>query len=154
MQKLEPIELLDEVLNFIKIGEHWKTLKVIRSHFRALNIELTPDDLTRILLKLMDDDYVLYSKVEDYTKDHYKATYDGMLFSGYIKQREIDEINFLRAGQLEKRIEANEKSLRRATWFAGFAATAVLLWYIFIYFYPVHKDYPYWIWQTIPKKSP
>lgn len=154
MKKLEPIELLDEVLNFIKIGEQWKTLKVIRTHFREIETELTNDDLTRILFKLMADDYVLYSEVDDYTKDHYTATYSGMLFHGYIKQKEIDNLNFLRAGQLEKRIVANERSLRYATWFAGFAAILLLLWQVFLWVNPTYSDFPYVLFGIVRKTIP
>jgi hypothetical protein len=152
MKKLEPIQLIDEVLNFIKTGEHWKTLSVIHAHFRGVNIELQNDDLYRILLKLMDDNYVEYSEVDDYRKDHYMATYNGILFLGYVKQREIDDLNNVISDLNKKRIIRNEKLLVSGTWSAGIAAALLLLWQVWIWFYPIHNDYPYWIWETIPKK--
>lgn len=112
-------------------------------------------EIFEILLKLMKDGYI--------TSPHggghgiYFSNFDGRLFidnGGYTEERNRRIAHEIIASQNEKRIIRNEKLLVIGTWFAGFAAAFLLLWSMWIWFYPIHKDYPYWIWETIPKKKP
>jgi hypothetical protein len=150
MQKLEPIELLDEVLNFIKIGEYWKTRKVIDSHFRSINIELTHDDLDRIIIKLMGDNYIDQTRMDDYTKDHYTATYDGILFHGYVKQRLLDNERLISINQMAIATKKYNTRLLWATCCAGIAAALLLLWQVVVWVYPKYDDFHN---RNLPKKS-
>jgi hypothetical protein len=104
------------------------------------------------LYKLQEDNYAYELKHQDNKKYKiYSVSIKGSIFHGYVKQKEIEDLNQTIFVQNEMRIVRNEKWLTRGTWFAGIAALLLLLWQVFLYFYPVHADYSYWIWQTIPK---
>jgi hypothetical protein len=104
-------------------------------------------ELRAILKKLETDGNALKNGME-----RYSPSFEGFLFIGYEKQRILEDETI--ESLLTAKREAKDYSTRLlwATWFAGVAGVLVLLWQVFVYFYPVHKDYPYWIWKTIPKK--
>jgi hypothetical protein len=104
------------------------------------------------LEKLLRDKYVYeFINRNDSNDIIYTITIEGIIFCGYVEQDRINVVNQTIFDQNETRIIRNEKWLIRGTWFAGFAGLLLLLWQIFLYFYPVHADYPYFFWQTIKK---
>jgi len=104
-------------------------------------------DLQKILDYLMLEKYI---ELGDYQR--YKTTIAGELFIGFEKTEILqnDAIKTSQNNAYQAKTYADR--LLFATWCAGIAAVLLLLWQVFVYFYPVHKDYPYWIWETIPKK--
>jgi hypothetical protein len=134
------------------------------------SINLTPlvgasgyeKEIFEILLKLQKDGYITSEKIDG--KGKYASNFDGRLFidnGGYttkalkdandalLTQMEID-----RRLTLDVLLATNSTRLNSLTWWLVIGAFAVVAWQVFLYFYPVHKDYPYWIWETIPKKMP
>ncbi|GAC1314469.1 MAG: hypothetical protein NVSMB24_39160 [Mucilaginibacter sp.] len=86
------------------------------------------DEMNMLISKLERDGYLICKKENIYT-----ITAEGFLFGGYVKKEIIDAQN-------ERRIIRNEKLLIRGTWFAGLAAILLLVWQIFLYYYPPHAE--------------
>jgi hypothetical protein len=139
-----PNECLDEALKFLSLKDDDTEAEIsdadVMNHLmNGYDENITPIQARRIINKLRDDGYIMISLGSVY------LTFEGSFFVGYQQQQIIDDRN-------ERRIVRNERLLVNGTWFAGFAAVFLLAWQMFVYFYPVHKDFPYWIWETIPKK--
>lgn len=115
-----PIQKLDLTLNMLSDG--YKDIDHLRNN---LPFWPPPEEFHRIINRLIKDEYV-----QPFGGGDYMLTFDGEYFQsqgGYIKKDENDiKLNII-AGQNEKRITANEKSLLRATWFAGISAALLLL---------------------------
>jgi hypothetical protein len=170
MTELSIAQKLDVVLNVIKENEP-KT-KIVKRGMIALpettggittpyklSIDETiqkagviETDLIKLLAHLVSDKHIELEMTHPATHSYYKTTIIGELFIGYEKTEILQDKNFKIAqnNASEARIYANR--LLWATWCAGIAAVLLLLWQAWIWFYPVHANYPYWIWETIPKK--
>jgi hypothetical protein len=111
--------------------------------------------LLKIALYRLEEDKYAYELVneDDKKEKMWSITIQGAIFHGYVEQKRIDGINQFNAENAERVAIRNDRWLVRGTWFAGIAAVLLLLWQIFLWYYPQYKDYPYcWIWQTIVKK--
>lgn len=142
---LTPIEMLEMALRIFKF---YKNNMVIGQFYEwaAGRMVIDLDECTAIVTKLVKDGYVNEFKKDGMIfSNEYVISFEGLVFSGYKEKQIIDDQN-------ERRINQNELWLLRGTWFAGIAAILLLGWQIWIWFYPLHKDFPYWIWETIPKK--
>lgn len=154
MEIITPIQKLDAVLDFLKTQKSYLNHHSVDTGLRKVNIELDADDLIRIKDKLINDGYLIERKTNTLGSSIdpvYLISYSGYLFHGYIKQQAIDDLILCINAKNESRKSRNDHRLVVGTWFAGIAALLLLLWQVFLYFYPVHTNYPYWIWQTIPK---
>ncbi len=70
----------------------------------------------------------------------YRITVKGLLFNGYKNQSIKDGLN-------ESRIKSNMEWMMIGTIAASLFALLLLFWQIFVYLYPVHKDYPLFWFQ-------
>jgi len=114
----------------------------------------------QVLDRLVQDGYV---KVTDYYEPTIprawttrNITFDGSLCyedGGYTEEHNRRTLAEAAAAQNEMRIVRNERLLVRGTWAAAIVAGFLLLWNVWIWFYPVHKDYPYWFWEKVPAKK-
>lgn len=108
-------------------------------------------EVYEILIKLTKDGYInTHSSMGTGT---YVSNFDGRMFiqnGGYEAQAKRDQLQLTIAVQNETRTVRNERLLVNGTWFAGVAAVVLFLWQVWMWFYPVHKDYPYWFWEKIP----
>lgn len=147
MVSLVHLKKLDKVLDYLKENEQRETADPVTfaelSNYlaRELNYEITTKELLRIYTKLKRDEYVFE------TGGDYYLTYDGYVFHGYERQKEIEDLAYTISVQSENQIKSAQRKLLWGTWFAGIAALLLLLWQVFLYFYPVHADYPYFFWQ-------
>ena len=133
----------------------------------AANMDATSyvKEIGEILLKLYKDGYVHTQNTMGLAP--YVSNFDGRMFSksgGYsakasrdtatAEQQRIDAArlidlenqNLIHSGQLNTLTHR----LVVAAWFAFGAAAILFLWNVWIWFYPVHKDYPYWFWEKAP----
>jgi hypothetical protein len=155
MENLTPTEKLDVVLFFLKTQHQYLTWNSIRFELGKNGSEYEVGDFIRIMDKLINDGYLIEEKSNDKGTSIESIciiSYSGYLFHGYLEQEKHDELVQRVAEANESRARRNETRLVNGTWFAGAAAVFLLLWQIFLYFYPKHSDFPYWIWETIPKK--
>jgi len=150
MDDLKPIDELDYYLELLRKRNDIATITMIIAFSGK---EYSVDEyfrVRRIIDKFLRDKMVF--EIPDIPgrlqpDPSYQMTYEGLLFHGYRKQSEIDEMNHVIFVHNEKRIVRNEKWLNRGTWTASIVGVMLLLWQIFLYFYPVHADYPYFFWQ-------
>jgi hypothetical protein len=155
MENLLPIQKLDIVLNFLKTQKEYQRWFQIRNKLNDSGIVLDGDDFVRIIDKLINDGYLIEIKKNDQGTSIVPLcliSYSGYLFEGYQEQKRINDINQNITETKERVAIRNENRLVVGTWVAGIVGALLLLWQIFIYIYPIHKDFPYWIWETIPKK--
>lgn len=153
MNEFTPIEKLDFVLEYLK--RHAKTYPTENIQEEIFNISnIDKYEYQRILRHLAKDGYadILISQNEKITATQYIISFKGVVFHGYQKDRILDNETLANALVSENRIKSYEDRLLWATWTAGIVGALLLLWQIFLYFYPIHANYPYWIWQTIPRK--
>lgn len=136
VSELSPIDHLDFVLELLKHRQH-NANSLIVSH-QGAGFSADPVQIQRVVKKLEKDGYIEILHISRYV-----ITYEGDLFHGYKRQKEIDDLNYETALRASKRGERIANHLVYATYFAGIAAALLLLWQIFLYFYPVHADYPY-----------
>jgi hypothetical protein len=132
------IKALDTTLDLMRISSKWYRPVDIQKFIDKLGITLTEYEMLIVLQKLLDDNHIEF-KVEH---NRYRITFEGLVFNGY-------EQTAIISAQNETRIIRNERLLVRGTWAAAIVAAFLLLWNIWIWFYPVHKDYPYWFWEKI-----
>jgi hypothetical protein len=136
------IKRLDQTLEFVVTTPDGTTM----DNFRQNNLDLWERDNQYLMaFKKLKDDKFIEEDPNAGGKIIYRATIVGSMFIGYEKQQVIDNSN-------EKRLAENMKWLLWGTWFAGILAALLLLWQVFVYFYPVHKDYPYWYWEKTPSQ--
>ncbi|NNU34649.1 hypothetical protein HK413_12250 [Mucilaginibacter sp. S1162] len=119
-------------------------------------------EIFEILLKLLKDGYVTSTNYSGH--GNYVSNFDGRLFidnGGYVAKALKDandallvQLEIDRRRTLDVLLATNSTRLNVLTWWLVIGAFAVVAWQIFLYFYPVHRDYPYWIWETIPKEKP
>jgi hypothetical protein len=76
------------------------------------------------------------------------------VFIGYEKTRILQDEDIRTSQSNASQAKTYADRLLLATWCAGIAAVLLLLWQVWIWFYPIHANYPFWIWETIPKKKP
>ncbi|WP_121811034.1 hypothetical protein [Mucilaginibacter kameinonensis] len=147
-----PIQQIDIVLHFFKKDRGHINFDNLRTRLWDGDKKITIDGdvLLRILEKLVRDKYV-YEKKRDMGGVDYAITFEGSLFIGYEKQQKLDTEKIVLSDNLKVAENRYKNRLLWATWCAGVAASLVLLWQVWIWFYPVHANYPYWIWETIPK---
>lgn len=130
----------------------------------GLNSINSVKEISEILIKLHADGYAdTASKMATGT---FMSTFDGRMFinnGGYTakalkdandalwKQSEIDRQRTLDTllATNSTRLNGLTNRLVFGTWFAGAAALLLLLWQVWIWFYPIHRDYPYWFWETV-----
>lgn len=144
MKDLTPTQKLDHVLEYLKTVQTDQFVTLERVHVdykKNINEYITAEEIQRILYKLTADGYLWQKGV------YLSITFNGLLFHGYEKQAEIEELKLKIILENENRRLRNDHRLILGTWFAGVAALLLLLWQIFLYFYPVHKDYPYFFWH-------
>lgn len=140
MQNLSPFEKIDFVLNLLK--EH-KTSTYGQLRIESANPADPQDhEFHAIVNKLIKDEYVVR-----YESGQYALTFEGSLFIGYDKERILREEEVLRISYRGINDNNYKERLFWATLIAGIFAGLLLLWQVFLYFYPVHKDYPLWFWQ-------
>jgi hypothetical protein len=142
MDKKLLVARLDQTLNFVVNTPDGTTME----NFRLYNPMLWERDNQYLMAfkKLIDDKFI----EEDPNGGGqiiYRGTIIGAMFIGYAKQQALDDLN-------SNRIANNTKWLLWGTWFASVLAALLLLWQVFIYFYPVHKNYPYWYWEKTLEK--
>jgi hypothetical protein len=153
MKELSPLEQLDVILNSIAVFNDGKMgipiSQIIMESNTTIENKIFPyfPGHAAVLYKLIKDGYIeeRISQTTNKGEKRYFITFEGLVFNergGYITQKTISDQN-------EKRIVRNEKLLLWWTFLAGAMAMLLLFWQIFLYFYPIHADYPYWIWQTI-----
>ena len=101
----------------------------------------------RVVRKLLDDKLIIEHPAHGTPVMRYHISFDGYLFSGYERQKEANDLKEGIISQNQMRITRNEHRLVVGTWLAGIVGVLLLLWQVFLYFYPVHKDYPYFFWH-------
>jgi len=156
MENISSLKKLDTVLDYLRKTENLEQNEsdalinradVANYLYSKFDYKITHRELSRIFVKLTNDGYM-----DTIIGDCY-LTHEGYWFHGYIKQKEIDDLNQAISIQKEKRTARNEIWLTYGTWFAGFAALLLLLWQVFLWYFPTHADYPYiWIWERIIHK--
>lgn len=114
MEKLNPIQKLDELLKHIKHVE-LITPEVLVQYLESRQIDLKDMELERSLKQLIDDGYVY--KVNDW----YAISVNGYTFIGYENQTKIDRAS-------SKRRNLRDWVLTYGTALAGLAASLLLLW--------------------------
>lgn len=153
MNAITPIQQIDFVLSLFKKDRVYSA-ETLRREITAHEVvekrkyDINGPAIHRILEKLVRDQLV-YPK-ETIGGFNYSITIEGYLFIGYENTAVLKdkEIRSAKNSALEAKTYANRLLL--ATWFAGAGAILLLLWQVWIWFYPVHKDYPYWFWEKTP----
>lgn len=158
---LSPEQKLDVVLKTLLSlsEEHTVRYKEVVVNVNAHGCD---KEIFEILLKLLKDGYIATTSTTGHGQ--YYSNFDGRLFiqnGGYtakalkdandalLAQTEID-----RRLTLDVLLAKNSTRLNVLTWWLVIGAFAVVAWQVFLYFYPLHADYPYWIWETVPKVKP
>jgi hypothetical protein len=125
-------------------------------------------EISEILLKLHKDGYV--STNNTMGGGYYVSNFDGRMFiqsGGYrastlrkaeaVEQQRIDaaQLIYLESQNLSNsgRLNTLTHRLVLAGWFAFAAAVFLFAWQVWIWLYPIHKDYPYWFWEKVPTEK-
>jgi len=132
--KLSPIQKLDKVLKIL--SENTSNTFILFIVDKS-NAKISGADATLVLGKLEKDGYVKYfdgnaAGTTFYSALGYSITFEGLVFyqqGGYERKLSIGVLN-------ENRLWRNDTLLIRGTWFAGIAAIFLLLWQVYIYYYP------------------
>ena len=105
-------------------------------YLESRQFDLKDMELERSLKKLMDDGYI-------YTidEDEYAISIKGYLFAGYEKTLLLENERLTSIGQMAIATKKYNTRLLWATWCAGIVAALLLLWQVWIWFYPTNKDY-------------
>jgi len=143
-----PVQQIDIVLNVFKSDRGHISLDNL---YKRTNF-IDGDILSRIIEKLIRDKYIYVIAIQGVNFEKYAITFEGFLFHGYEKQQILDNERIAKISRTEVDLRSYKNRLLLATWCAGIAAALLLLWQVWIWFYPVHANYPYWIWQTMPPK--
>lgn len=143
MDKKLLVTRLDQTLKFVVTTPDGTTMENFRQYNPAL---WERDNQYLMAFKKLKDDKFIEEDPNAGGRIIYRATIIGSMFIGYEKQQTLDDLN-------SKHIANNTRWLLWGTWFAGVLAALLLLWQVFIYFYPVHKDYSYWYWEKIPSQN-
>ena len=142
---LSPNEKLDAILFFFKNEKRELERPPIDIFYLKSASNCDIKEVEPILNKLVDDGLIEKTQIHpNYFK--YKIKFEGILFNGYINKSATDLLN-------EKQIKLNMRLMTLGTWLAAIFAGMVFAWQVWIWFYPVHKDYPYWFWQKVPTKT-
>lgn len=147
MPKLNPFEKIDTVLEYIRKSEVvYKEYLINEMH----HLSISRLEVAVIIEKLKRDIYI----IEDinYIGVLYAATFESFLFIGYEKTNILQDEQIVKIFQTEVDLKKYKDRLLWATWSAGIAAVLLLLWQVWIWFYPLHSNYPLWIWETTQKK--
>lgn len=159
---LSPNEQLDKYLIFFGTLEHPVHTAFL---YKGLHHLLEISDLKKWLIveRLIKDGYLVGDLASNGNGYFYSISFDGQRFiesGGYVAKALKDANDALlvqmeidRRRTLDVLLATNSTRLNVLTWWLVIGAFAVVLWQVFLYFYPVHKDYPYWIWETIPQKK-
>jgi hypothetical protein len=133
MEKLTPIQKLDKVLFFLKYEYKYVYKPPIDLFYLKCGSNCDLKELDLILDKLIHDNFI---RVEEEKKDYfkYKITFDGWVFIGYENKIEID-------ARTDRRLIRADNKIFYATLSAAFVGIAVLVWYIFAWYYPNHYYY-------------
>ncbi len=154
-ENLTPIEKLDKFLTyFMEMGEtdDGRTSR-LSSEVHKETGSGDKKEMFEILHKLETDGYIngLRRPFQGQNVTMYYSTFDGRIFyinGGYKKQQENIRINEANSARNERRMVRNEIWLLRGTWAAAMIGFLVLVWYIFLFYFPHYSDYPYhWIWE-------
>jgi hypothetical protein len=155
--KLTPIEKLDFVLKyFVEMDKPpFKRSGEIKD---ALGYELSKE-MFEIFHKLEKEGYITTDTLpmNGLNTVVYGSTFDGKLFylsGGYAAKSLNDEndailtqLEIVRQRTLDGNSERNQRRLNQLTLWLAVGSFALLAWQFFLYIYPVHKDYPCWIWD-------
>lgn len=148
MENLNLTQRLDAVLNFINTDKD--TLGVIEFYQSTTQNQ---KELVEILEKLHKDGYIKRAPTSNINTQLNTPTVEGRFFIGYEKQRVLQDMQLAKISRMETDQRIYKDRLLWATLIAGIAAVLLLLWQVWIWFYPVHANYPYWIWETIAKSN-
>lgn len=145
MHKPTPVQKLDFILLTIKTEGLSVYLYPINKSIKIGKYSFEASELSRILSKLLKDGYV--DRRGEESEPNYIITFDGYVFIGYEKQQILDNETIEALSIAKQEAKDYSSRLLLATWSAGIAAVLLLLWQVWIWFYPVHANYPYWFWQ-------
>jgi len=148
MKELTLTQRLDAVLKFINTEEDPQQL--IKFYQSTPKNQL---ELAEILEKLEKDGFIKRVFTSNTNTFKNTPTVEGRFFIGYEKRRILDEDMISKISRKEIADDRYRDRLLYATWCAGIAAVLLLLWQVWIWFYPIHSNYPFWIWETIPKTT-
>jgi hypothetical protein len=148
MADSNPDAILNTVLSFLTDLPNADG-KLVSEISAVLTIPLK--DSFEIIRKLERDGFAIRDYITDpVNASPYWSTFEGRMFienGGYVRQKQIDNEKMGISVRNENRRLRNDHLLIAGTWFAGIAALLLLLWQVFLYLYPVHRDYPLFFWQ-------
>jgi hypothetical protein len=138
MEILTPVKKLDAVLKMLKLKS--TNYDGLRTHFKGTEIDA--DEVRRLANKLEKDGYIEIDAAHNCV-----LTFEGLLFGGYENKIEAEKANQIATEKDHRRRQRNQAALVSATWVVGVAVVLLVLWQIFIYLYPVHANYPRFLWE-------
>ena len=126
---LNPLEKLDLILAYfvenkqiVKPQDVWQQLNA--------KYEVSGKEIEYIFEKLHNDGFLTI------LKDGHRLTFKGLYFEGYVIQKQRILMKESIEARNENRIVRNDILLVWGSWFAGTAGFLLLLWQIWIWFYP------------------
>ena len=138
------IQRLDGIFFFLKNERRHFEFQPLRIEYLHRFDNDDEKELQLILNKLLSDGLIEKDITED-KRERYIISFDGLIFQGYENMQINDRQNQIT-------IALTSKWVMRGTCAAAILAGFLLVWQIFVYIYPVHKDYPYFFWEKIPNK--
>jgi len=138
------IQRLDGIFFFLKNERRHFEFQPLRIEYLHRFDNDDEKELQLILNKLLSDGLIEKDITED-KRERYIISFNGLIFQGY-ENTQINE----RQNQIM--IALTSKWVMRGTCAAAILAGLLLIWQIFVYIYPVHKDYPYFFWEKVPNK--
>jgi hypothetical protein len=148
MDEIELLQILDYLLSILKDNK-LHSLNGLVAKMQSKYPKLTFDEGRIFIQKLLDDKLIQTEKSDI----QFRIKLSGRVFIGYWNERILEDENIAKISQTASYQKDYKERLFWATLSAGIFAGLLLLWQVWIWFYPVHANYPYWIWETIPKKS-
>jgi hypothetical protein len=136
MKDLPLLQQLDILLSFLISGiDNSGVIDYFNSHNREFN---------ELLVKLAKDGYTTNTtQIDNIRHEIHMPTIEGRMFmsnGGYVRQNEINIATAEQNAFFLRRSRVNERLVARYTIIAALGAWLVLLWYIFIWFYPNHDS--------------
>jgi hypothetical protein len=142
-----PHEQIDHVLGIFKSHGSFLTMDELKKKVDESPIVVEPSILDGIVEKLNRDNHIYKA---GWTAA-FQTTFEGNLFIGYDKQRQLDDERLTSIGQMASATKKYNTRLLWATWCAGIAAFLLLLWQIFVWINPVYASFPYILFGAIRK---
>jgi len=127
------IERIDYVFFLIKKEDVKYTEYFLEEAIKANNVNISLDELRRILSQLQKDEYIIRNPSHaGFAHDTFELTIEGALFDGYVIEKNINDAESLRLEAIESEATANRNLTTRLTILIAVGTGIAALYYLYL----------------------